>query len=156
MHSSQYVTNQLMHGSKYVTNTPTWGRCWLQSSSIHPTMKIKKLLGYKTLGAKMKQLLQGIQWTRANSISGHNLHAQSICIELHHFASPLKALNINPYICLGLWEKKPYTNIHGYAWNQIWKSEFCNSRQIQLLSSCCRASALNLDGYGFVELSIEL
>ena len=25
-----------MHDSKYVTNTPTWERCWLQSSSIHP------------------------------------------------------------------------------------------------------------------------
>ena len=25
-----------MHDSKYVTNTPTWGRCWLQSSSVHP------------------------------------------------------------------------------------------------------------------------
>ena len=35
MHGSKYMTNQSMHGFKYVTNIPTWGRCWLQSSSVH-------------------------------------------------------------------------------------------------------------------------
>ena len=35
MHGSKYVTNQSMHGFKYVTNIPTWGRCWLQSSSVN-------------------------------------------------------------------------------------------------------------------------
>ena len=48
MHGSQYVTNQL-RGSQYATCSPTWERCWLQSSSVHHTMKIMKLLGPKTL-----------------------------------------------------------------------------------------------------------
>ena len=30
------MTNQSIHKSKYVTNTPTYERCWLQSSSVHP------------------------------------------------------------------------------------------------------------------------
>ena len=98
MHGSQYVTDQLMHGSMYVTSTPTWRRCWLQSFSVHPTMKIKKLIGYKTLGAKTLQFLQGIWWTRPNFVSDHNLHAQPVCIELHHFASPLTALKISLYM----------------------------------------------------------
>ena len=55
----------MIHGFQYMTNTPTWGRYWLQSSSVHSTMKIKKLLGYKTLGVKTQQLLQRMWWTRA-------------------------------------------------------------------------------------------
>ena len=58
------------------------------------TMKIKKLLRYQTLGAKTHQLLQGIWWTRANSIFGHNLHTQWLFIELHNLASSLTALKI--------------------------------------------------------------
>ena len=56
-------------------------------------MKIKKLIGYKTLGAKMQQFLQRIWWIRA-IVSGHNLYAQSIYIELHNLVSPLMALKI--------------------------------------------------------------
>ena len=48
MHDSQYVTNQLRE-SQYATWSPTWEGCWLQSSSIHHTMKIMKLLCHKTL-----------------------------------------------------------------------------------------------------------
>ena len=48
MHGSQYVTNQL-HGSQYATWSSTWEECWLQSSSVHHTIKIMKLLGHKTL-----------------------------------------------------------------------------------------------------------
>ena len=44
----QYTTNQL-RGSQYATWSPIWEGCWLQSSSIHHTMKIMKLLGHKTL-----------------------------------------------------------------------------------------------------------
>ena len=54
------------------------------------TMKIKKLIGYKTLGTKMKQLLQWIWWTRA-IVSGHNMCATTIATT---FASPLTALKI--------------------------------------------------------------
>ena len=53
MHGFQYVTNQFdtripVHESQYTTYSPTWERCWLQSSSVHK-MKITKLLGHKTL-----------------------------------------------------------------------------------------------------------
>ena len=46
MYCSQYVTNQL-HGSLYATWLLTWEGCWLQSFSIHHTVKITKLLGHK-------------------------------------------------------------------------------------------------------------
>ena len=45
---SMWLTNS-MRGSQYVAYSPTWEECWLQSSSIHHTMKITKLLGYNTL-----------------------------------------------------------------------------------------------------------
>ena len=48
MHGSPYVTNQL-RGSLYATWSPTLEWCWLQSSLVHYTMKITKLLGHKTL-----------------------------------------------------------------------------------------------------------
>ena len=54
------------------------------------TMKIKKFLSYKTLGAKTQQLLQWIWWTTKNSVSSHNLHAQWLCIKLHHLWQLLK------------------------------------------------------------------
>ena len=51
MHNSQYVTNQL-RGSQYMTWSPTWERCWMQSSFVYLMMKIMKLLGHKTLWCK--------------------------------------------------------------------------------------------------------
>ena len=45
---SMWLTNS-MRGSQYVAYSPTWEECWLQSSSIHHTMKITKPLGYNTL-----------------------------------------------------------------------------------------------------------
>ena len=47
------------------------------------TMKIKKLLGYKTLGAKTQQLLQEKD-ELGQIVSDHNLSEQSLCIKLHH------------------------------------------------------------------------
>ena len=43
-----WLTNS-MRRSQYAAYSPTWERCWLQSSSVHHTMKITKLPGYKTL-----------------------------------------------------------------------------------------------------------
>ena len=51
MHGSQYVTKQLGR-SQYATWSPTWEGCWLQSSSIHHTIKIMKLLGQKSYGVQ--------------------------------------------------------------------------------------------------------
>ena len=43
-----WLTNS-MSRSQY---SQTWERCWLQSSSVHHTMKITKLLSYKPMGYK--------------------------------------------------------------------------------------------------------
>ena len=49
MHGSQYVTNQLMHESKYVTNHQLEKDFGYKVLQFIYTMKIKKLIGYKTL-----------------------------------------------------------------------------------------------------------
>ena len=53
--------------------SPTREGCWLQSSSVHHTMKIEKLLGYKTLQCINTTASSKERWTRENSISSHNL-----------------------------------------------------------------------------------
>ena len=58
--------------------SPTREGCWLQSSSIHHTMKIKKMLGYKTLRCTNTATSSQEWWTRTNSISGHNLLEQTL------------------------------------------------------------------------------
>ena len=52
--------------------------CWLQSSSIHHTMKIKKLIGYKILQCTNTAASSQERWTMVNSVSGHNLHEQTL------------------------------------------------------------------------------
>ena len=49
MHGSQYMTNQSMHGSKYVTNHQLEKDVGCKVLQFINTMKITKLLGYKTL-----------------------------------------------------------------------------------------------------------
>ena len=49
MHSSQYVTNQLMHESKYVTNHQLEKDVGCKVFQFINMVKITKLLGYKTL-----------------------------------------------------------------------------------------------------------
>ena len=49
MHGSQYMTNQLMHKSKYMTNHQLEKDVGCKVLQFINTMKITKLLGYKTL-----------------------------------------------------------------------------------------------------------
>ena len=77
---STWLTNS-MRWSQYAAYLSTWERCWLQSSSVHHMMKITKLIGYKTLQCTNTAASSRERWTRANSVSNHNLHE-------HHFASP--------------------------------------------------------------------
>ena len=49
MHGSQYVTNHSMHESKYVTNHQLEKDVDCKVHQFINTMKIMKLLGYKTL-----------------------------------------------------------------------------------------------------------
>ena len=48
------------------------------------TMKIKKLLGHKTLRCTNTAASSRERWTRANFVSGHNLHEQTL---LHTYAT---------------------------------------------------------------------
>ena len=49
MHGSQYITNQSMHESNYVTNHQHENDVGCKVLQFINTMKITKLLGYKTL-----------------------------------------------------------------------------------------------------------
>ena len=49
MHGSQYMTNQFMHGSKYVTNHQLEKDVGCKVLQFIHTMKIMKLLSYRTL-----------------------------------------------------------------------------------------------------------
>ena len=94
--------------------SPTRKGCWLQSSSIHHTIKIEKFLGYKTLRCTNTAASSQESWIRANSISGHNLLEQTLfntCATYVTFDSPQN----NLFICLGLWEKK--AQIYNYGLN---------------------------------------
>ena len=64
--------------------SPIRESCWLQSSSIHHMMKIEKLISYKTLRCTTIVACSQERWTRANSVSGHNLHEQTL---LNSYAS---------------------------------------------------------------------
>ena len=86
---SMWLTNS-MHGSQYAVYSPTWERCWLQSSSIHHTMKITKLLGHKTLRCTKTVASSRERWTRAYSVSGHNLHKHNFASHSCNLWRPLK------------------------------------------------------------------
>ena len=96
-----WLTNQC-------TNLSTWLTHQLEKDSsckvlqfIH-TMKIKKLFGYKTLHRINVAASSREKWTRAY-VSNHNMLPKNLfaftCII---WDDPYN----NPYICLGLWEKK--------------------------------------------------
>ena len=58
--------------------SPTREGCWVQNSSIHHTMKIKKLLGYKTLHCTNTAASSQERWIRANFVFSHNLLEQTL------------------------------------------------------------------------------
>ena len=71
--------------------SPTREGCWLQSSSVYHTMKIKKMLGYKTLQCTNTATSTQERWTRANSLFGHNLFEQTLlntCVTYVNFDGP--------------------------------------------------------------------
>ena len=73
--------------------SPTKKGCWLQSFLVHHTMKINKLLGYKTLRYTNTTASSQERWTRANSVSDHNLFEQNFAQHLCNFCHlwrPLK------------------------------------------------------------------
>ena len=94
MHGSQYVINQSIHGSKYVTNHQLEKDAGYKVLQFINTMKITKLLGYKTLRHTTQQLLQ------EKDELGKILSPVTICLNktfalsFIHFASPETALKI--------------------------------------------------------------
>ena len=76
MHGSQYVTNQSRLSNTRL-QSPTREGCWLQSFSVHQTMKIKKLIGHKTIRCTNTAASSQERWAKANSVSGHNLLKQN-------------------------------------------------------------------------------
>ena len=67
--------------------------CWLQSSSVHHTVKIDKLLGHKILRCTNTAASSQERWTRANFVFGYNLHEQTLlnaCATCVNFWRPLK------------------------------------------------------------------
>ena len=77
MHGSQYVTNQLANPSTQL-QLPTKEGCWLQNSLVHHTMKIGKLIGYKTLQCTNIVASSQERWIRANFVSGYNMLKQTL------------------------------------------------------------------------------
>ena len=65
------------------------------------TLKIKKLIGHKTLWCTNIAAFLRKRRIRANSVSGHNLHEQDFALHLCNYATYDDPQN-NPYICLGL------------------------------------------------------
>ena len=89
MTPSMWLTN-LMRRSQYPTYSPTWERCWLQSSSVHHTMKIAKLLSYKILRCTNTTVSSRERWTRANFVFDHNLYEHNFTSHSRNLWRPLK------------------------------------------------------------------
>ena len=82
MHGSQYVINQLIHGSKYMTNHQLKKDVGCKVLQFINTMKITKLLGYKTLRRTNAAASWRGRWIRVY-VSGHNILVKNFCIQLH-------------------------------------------------------------------------
>ena len=89
MHGSQYMTNQSMHGSKYGTNHQLKKDVGYKVLQFINTMKITKILGYKTLRRTNAAASPRKRWTRAY-VSGHNMLVKNFCIKLHQLWRSLK------------------------------------------------------------------
>ena len=89
MYGSQYVTNQSMHRSKYVTNYQLEKNVGCKVHQFINTMKIMKLLDYKTLWHTNTATFSRERWTRAY-VSGHNMTVKIFCIKLHKLWRLLK------------------------------------------------------------------
>ena len=77
---STWLTNS-MRRSQFAACTPTLEGYWLQSSLVHHTMNIKKLLGHKTLWCTNTAASSRERWTKANYASDHTfLHTCGIVL----------------------------------------------------------------------------
>ena len=83
----------------------------------------------KPYGAHTQQLLHKNDELGQNFVSGYKLLEQTLlntCATCVHFDGPKN----NPFICLGLEEKKAQTHNHGLESKQNWNSVFHKAQQI--------------------------
>ena len=73
---STWLTNWMNPNT--LLQSPTREGCWLQNSSVHHTMKIEKLIDYKTLRCTNTAASSQERWTRENFVSDHNLLEQTL------------------------------------------------------------------------------
>ena len=79
--------------------SPIWKDCWLQSSSIHHMMKIRKMLGHKTLRCKYTATSPRKRWTRSRTLSLITIYLNRVCsmlVQLVYCLTTLK--NILLYV----------------------------------------------------------
>ena len=76
MTPSTWLTNCMDPSTKL--QSPTTEGCSLQSSLVHHTVKIEKMLGHKTLQCINTSTSTQERWTKANSIFSHNLLEQTL------------------------------------------------------------------------------
>ena len=84
-----------MHGSKYVTNHRLEKDVGCKVLQFINTIRLRSSLITKPYGIQMQQFLQEKDELRQNSVSGHNLLEQNLCIKFHSLASTEMALKIN-------------------------------------------------------------
>ena len=75
--------------------SPIWKDCWLQSSSIHHMMKIRKMLGHKTLRCKYTATSPRKRWTRSRTLSLVTICLNRVCsmlVQLVYLLTALKTI----------------------------------------------------------------
>ena len=118
---SIWLTNS-MRGSQYAAYSPTWERCWLQSSSIHYTMKITKLIGHKTLRCTNTVASSRERWTKAY-VSDSEYACKKL---LHCVASAVTALKTILIYVWGCEKRKPKRILMDWMKNNSEKLRFIN------------------------------
>ena len=103
MFCSDNLSFQYTTPSTWLTNWCTDPSTWLTTNLIKMlaakvlqfinTMKITKLICYKTLLCTNPVAFSRERWTRAY-VSSHNMHVKNLCIKLHSLASTVTALKI--------------------------------------------------------------
>ena len=121
--------------------SPTREGCWLQSSSVHHTMKIEKLLGYKTLRCTNTTTSSQERWTRAKLCLRSQIVWTNFALHLCNLWTLWRPLNWSFY--MSRFRKKEGPKTHSQIPKKsYWNSKNLKSQQIagvEQLSSRCWA-----------------
>ena len=97
----------------------------------------------KPYSAHTQQLLHNNDELGQNLVSGYKLLQQTL-LNICATCVPFDNSQNNPFICLGLEEKKVRTHNHGLESKQNWNSIFHKARQIPI----CRDAVEQLSSHG--------